>query len=206
MSIPKPPNEKAVYVVDDDEAVRDSLTMLLESAGFAVESFASALDALSRCREQKPACVVTDVRMPGMDGLQFQEKLAENRVDVPVIVMTGHGDVPLAVRAMKAGAADFIEKPFADDTILRSLRTAIAERHQAVDPELTANLVSLTPREREVLDLLVAGHPNKVIAYRLDISPRTVEIHRARVMDKMRARSLPELVRMAIQAGIEPAP
>ncbi|HTO82646.1 MAG TPA: response regulator FixJ [Methylomirabilota bacterium] len=206
MSIPKPPNEKAVYVVDDDEAVRDSLTMLLESAGFSVEAFASALDALSRCREREPACVLTDVRMPGMDGLQFQHKLAEGGIDVPVIVMTGHGDVPLAVRAMKAGAADFIEKPFADDTILSSLQTAIAAGRQAVDPELTANLESLTPREREVLDLLVAGHPNKVIAYRLDISPRTVEIHRARVMDKMRARSLPELVRMAIQAGIEPAP
>jgi two-component system, LuxR family, response regulator FixJ len=203
MPTPTKPGDAVVYVVDDDDAVRDSLTLLLESAGFGVEPFESAHDALSRCHERKPACVLTDVRMPGMDGLQFQEKLAEDRIDVPVIVMTGHGDVPLAVRAMKAGAADFIEKPFADDVILDSLRSAIDNRRQAIDPELIAHLESLTSREREVLGLLVAGHPNKVIAYRLDISPRTVEIHRARVMEKMHARSLPELVRMAIQAGVE---
>jgi two-component system response regulator FixJ len=144
--------------------------------------------------------------MPGMDGIEFQEKLTENGIDSPVIIMTGHGDVRLAVRAMKAGALDFIEKPFNDQLILASIREAIAKsqaRHgpKQVNLELAARLESLTPREREVLNLLVAGDPNKVIAYRLQISPRTVEIHRARVMEKMQAKSLPELVRMAMELG-----
>src|SRR5690606_17497697 len=124
------------------------------------------------------------------------------KLGVPVIVMTGHADVPLAVRAMKAGAADFIEKPFTDDQILASIAAALSVPGGEPDPELAAQVESLTPRERDVLDLLVVGHPNKVIAHRLDISPRTVEIHRAHVMEKMRARSLPELVRLAMRAGI----
>lgn len=195
---------RIIYVVDDDEAVRDSLTLLLESAGHAVEAFEAAGDALASCSARRPSCVITDIRMPEMDGLEFQERLVRNRIEVPVIVITGHADVPLAVRAMKAGAVDFIEKPFSDETILASIEAAMAKAWKDVDPELNARLETLTPREREVLELLVVGHPNKVIAHRLDISPRTVEIHRARVMDKMQSRSLPELVRIAMQAGIMP--
>jgi two-component system response regulator FixJ len=156
-----------------------------------------------------PDCILTDVRMPGMDGIEFQEKLIEQGVRVPVIVMTGHGDVRLAVRAMKAGATEFIEKPFSDDAILASIAEATKRREarqapQPPDPELAARLSNLTARERDVLNLLVAGDPNKVIAYRLQISPRTVEIHRARVMEKMRARSLAELVRMGLELGVLP--
>jgi two-component system response regulator FixJ len=195
-----------VYIVDDDEAVRDSLSILVESAGYEVAAFELAYAALDRCRERRPDCILSDVRMPGMDGIEFQEKLAREGIDAPVVIMTGHGDVRLAVRAMKAGAFDFIEKPFDERTILATIEEAIAKhaaRHspKTVDPELAERLDSLTPREREVLELLVAGDPNKVIAYRLQISPRTVEIHRARVMEKMRAKNLPELVRMAMALG-----
>lgn len=198
------PADRLVFVVDDDEAVRDSLELLLEAAGHSVKVFEAALDALDACRARPPACIVTDVRMPEMDGLEFQEKLAATGVHVPVIVMTGHADVPLAVRAMKAGAVDFIEKPFGDETILASIEGALKRRSRVADSGLVERLESLTPREREVLELLVIGHPNKVIAHRLDISPRTVEIHRAHVMEKMKAKSLPELVRTAMQAGITP--
>lgn len=196
--------DKLIYVVDDDDAVRDSLSLLLESAGHQVEAFEAAAAALDSCRSRPPACVITDIRMPEMDGLEFQQKLTDARIDVPVIVITGHADVPLAVRAMKAGAVDFIEKPFPDDAILASIESAVKQRRRAADPDLLDRLQSLTPREREVLDLLVIGHPNKVIAYRLDISPRTVEIHRAHVMEKMKAKSLPELVRTSMQAGVAP--
>lgn len=199
------PADRLVFIVDDDEAVRDSLQLLLESAGHVVHAFEAARDALESCRGRLPACIVTDVRMPEMDGLEFQEKLAAGGFHIPVIVMTGHADVPLAVRAMKAGAVDFIEKPFGDDTILASIEGALKRKPQATtDPALVERLDSLTPREREVLELLVIGHPNKVIAHRLDISPRTVEIHRAHVMEKMKAKSLPELVRTAMQAGVTP--
>jgi two-component system response regulator FixJ len=199
-----------IYVVDDDDGVRDSLSILIESAGFATASFETAAAALDRCRTRRPDCIVTDVRMPGMDGIEFQEKLAENGIDVPVIVITGHADVPLAVRAMKAGASDFVEKPFSDDSILAGIAQAIEKgRARAAkkppNADLRGRLESLTAREREVLDLLVVGDPNKVIAYRLDISPRTVEIHRARVMEKMRAKSLPDLVRMAMELGVLPS-
>lgn len=196
--------DRLIYVVDDDEAVRDSLALLLESANHLVEVFEAAADALNACQARLPSCIITDVRMPEMDGLEFQEKLALKRIDVPVIVMTGHADVPLAVRAMKAGAVDFIEKPFSDDAILASIDTAMARSARMVDPALMARIESLTPREREVLELLIVGHPNKVIAHRLDISPRTVEIHRAHVMEKMQAKSLPELVRITMQAGVTP--
>jgi two-component system, LuxR family, response regulator FixJ len=196
--------DKLIYVVDDDEAVRDSLALLLESANHLVEVFEAAADALNACQARLPSCIITDVRMPEMDGLEFQEKLALKRIDVPVIVMTGHADVPLAVRAMKAGAVDFIEKPFSDDAILASIDTAMARSARMVDPALMARIESLTPREREVLELLIVGHPNKVIAHRLDISPRTVEIHRAHVMEKTQAKSLPELVRITMQAGVTP--
>lgn len=198
------PADKLVFIVDDDEAVRDSLELLLESAGHAVKAFEAAADALESCRARPPSCIVTDVRMPEMDGLEFQERLTAAGIEVPVIVMTGHADVPLAVRAMKAGAVDFIEKPFSDDAMMAALESAMKRRARAIDPGLAERLDSLTPREREVLELLVIGHPNKVIAHRLDISPRTVEIHRAHVMEKMKAKSLPELVRSAMQAGVTP--
>jgi two-component system, LuxR family, response regulator FixJ len=197
-----------VYVVDDDDAVRDSLALLLESAGLRVEAFAGAADALARCRQERPACVVTDVRMPGIDGLELQRRLAEFHAQLPVIVITGHGDVPLAVQAMKAGAVDFIEKPFSDDVILASIEAAVAHARRgagsgAIVGEFGDRLARLTPRERDVFHQLIVGHPNKVIAYNLSISARTVEIHRARVMEKMEVRSLPELVRLAIEAGVE---
>jgi len=196
-----------IFVVDDDEAVRDSLALLLEAAGLKVEAFAGGPDVLARCRETRPACVITDVRMPGMHGLELQQKLSKLHSDVPVIVITGHGDVPLAVKAMKAGAVDFIEKPFTDDVILASIEAATRSRQiRRTDPAndvVGPRIARLTPRELEVFQKLILGHPNKVIAYRLSISARTVEIHRARVMEKMEARSLPELVRMAIEGGVE---
>jgi two-component system response regulator FixJ len=198
------PADRLVFIVDDDEAVRDSLELLLEAAGHSVQAFEAAADALDACRARPPACIVTDVRMPEMDGLEFQEQLTVAGIQVPVIVMTGHADVPLAVRAMKAGAVDFIEKPFGDEVILASIEGALKRKPRVTDATLLERLESLTPREREVLELLVVGHPNKVIAHRLDISPRTVEIHRAHVMEKMKARSLPELVRTAMQAGVAP--
>ncbi len=196
-----------LYILDDDPAVRDSLAILVESAGYETETFELAWGALDRCRARRPDCIVSDIRMPGMDGIEFQEKLTENGIDSPVIFMTGHGDVRLAVRAMKAGALDFLEKPFDDTAILASIAAAV-EKHahrlspRPIDSELAARLDSLTAREREVLDLLVSGDPNKVIAYRLGISPRTVEIHRARVMEKMKAKSLPGLVRLAMELAV----
>lgn len=195
-----------VYVVDDDDAVRDSLAVLLESAGLTVEAFPGAQPVLDRCGTMVPDCIVTDVRMPGMDGMQLFAALVKANIEVPVVIMTGHGEVPLAVAAMKAGVADFVEKPFADEAILGSISGAI-RKHQdrlklrPASAELQARLDSLTAREREVFDLLIAGDANKVIAHALDISIRTVEIHRARVMEKMRAKSLPELVRMAMELG-----
>jgi two-component system response regulator FixJ len=191
-----------VHVVDDDDAVRDSLAVMLESAGFAVRTYGSAT-ALLAATMGTIGCVVTDVRMPEMDGLELQRRLAETGPPLPVIVMTGHGDVPIAVEAMRAGAADFLEKPFDDEQLLASVRRAIAASERARDEteaaaDIAARLTSLTPKEREVLDKLVQGLPNKTIAYDLGSSPRTVEVHRARVMEKMGARSLPELVRMTI--------
>ena len=199
-----------VHVVDDDEAVRDSLTLLLESADFGVRTYASAT-ALLASPPTGTGCVLTDVRMPEMDGLELQKRLAATGARLPVIVMTGHGDVPVAVAAMKAGAADFLEKPFDDTQLLTAVRNAIAasERTQGEDAataDISIRLGSLTPKEQEVLDKLVEGLPNKTIAYDLGSSPRTVEVHRARVMEKMGARSLPELVRMviAVRGGAVP--
>jgi two-component system response regulator FixJ len=208
MASPTMKIEGPVYVVDDDDAVRDSLALLLEAAGLRVEAFAGAAAALLRCRDQRPGCVVTDVRMPDIDGLELQRRLAQLHAQLPVIVITGHGDVPLAVQAMKAGAADFIEKPFSDDVILASIEAAVARGRRGAGPSAIAgkfgdHLARLTPRERDVFHQLIVGHPNKVIAYNLGISARTVEIHRARVMEKMEVRSLPALVRLAIEAGVE---
>jgi len=195
-----------VYVIDDDEAVRDSLTLLLESAGFKVRTHPAAtafLDDLSK--QNAPSCVLTDVRMPEMGGLELQRRLTELGSRLPVIVMTGHGDVPIAVEALKAGATDFLEKPFDDSQLLAAISSALAvsqrsQEEAAAIVGIREKLATLTPREREVLEKLVEGLPNKTIAYDLGSSPRTVEVHRARVMEKMGARSLPELVRMTIAA------
>jgi len=203
------PADRYVYIVDDDEAVRDSLSVLLEAIGHRVRTFGLARDFLDAAPELPMGCLIADIRMPGMDGLELQRALNEQTLQFPMIVITGHGDVPLAVRAMKAGALDFIEKPFATPTILASVEAALSRIESAGqrDPATQAALAKLellSPREREVLEGLLTGLPNKTIAYDLAISPRTVEIHRARVMDKMGARSLSELIRLALAAGLQP--
>lgn len=196
-------DDQTVFVIDDDGAVRDSVQMLLESAGYRAEIFESALVFLDKHVPGASGCVLADVRMPDMSGLELQAVVNERRLGLPVIIMTGHADVPMAVRAMKAGAVDFIEKPFSDNTILDSIKRALEATGRGVAAaEAEARIQTLTPREREVLERLVAGSPNKVVAYELDISPRTVEIHRARVMEKMQASSLPHLVRLALAAGV----
>jgi two-component system, LuxR family, response regulator FixJ len=200
-----------IFIVDDDDAVRDSLELLLRSSGFAsVVAYASARHFLAEAAPMPGECLLLDVRMPDMDGLELQEELNRRGIRLPVIIMTGHGDVPIAVRAMKAGAMDFIEKPFSDELLVDCVRRARrqaeeARREGAEADDVRRRLQILTPRERDVLQGMIAGHPNKLIAHALGISPRTVEIHRARVMDKMAARSLSALVRMALAAGIEPA-
>jgi two-component system, LuxR family, response regulator FixJ len=202
--------ESVVYVIDDDEAVRESLAFLLASARLPVQTFGSALEFLGQLPDLAPGCVVTDVRMPEMDGLQLLQQLRTRDVALPVIVITGHGDVPMAVEAMKIGAADFLEKPFDDDALLASVRAAL-NRHEkdaqreAEKREILDRVASLSARERQVLDALIAGHANKVIAFDLGISPRTVEIYRANVMTKMQANSLSGLVRMAMLAGVSDA-
>ena len=203
------PADRYVYIVDDDEAVRDSLSILLEAIGHRVRTFGLAKEFLDAAPALPAGCLIADIRMPGMDGLELQHSLNEKALHFPMIVITGHGDVPLAVRAMKAGALDFIEKPFAAPTILASVATALSriESTEQRDPAAQAALAKLellSPREREVLEGLLAGLPNKTIAYDLAISPRTVEIHRARVMDKTGARSLSELIRLALAAGLQP--
>lgn len=195
-----------VYVVDDDYDVRESLSMLLRSMGLRAAAFASAGEFLGAAGADPEGCLVADVRMPGMSGLELQEELARRGVLLPVIVITGHADVPMAVTAMKGGAVDFLEKPFSDQTLLDRVHGALrldAERRtrRATAGDLGARLARLTPRERQVLERVVAGKPNKVIARELGLSTRTVEIHRARVMEKMQARSLADLVRLAGDAG-----
>ncbi|HQT75807.1 MAG TPA: response regulator FixJ [Rhodopila sp.] len=190
-----------VHLIDDDEGVRQAVAFLLATSGFAVRVYDSANAFLTALPTVQSGCIVTDVRMPGMDGLALQRELKLLGVMLPVIVVTGHADVPLAVEAMKAGAIDFIEKPFNDESLLSAIRTAI-DRHAADARRveevaaIRTRLDSLSPREREVLDGLVAGLPNKTIAYDLNISARTVEVHRANVMARMGAHSLADLVRM----------
>jgi two-component system response regulator FixJ len=194
-----------VHVIDDDEAVRESLGLLLESAGLSVRTYASATAFLAALPKLDVGCVLTDVQMPGLNGLELQRRLTQLGIRLPVIVMTGHGDVPIAVEALKAGAADFLEKPFDDAQLLAVVSSALAASEQTHDKaiamaRIAERLASLTPREREVLGHIVAGQPNKTIAYDLGASPRTIEVHRAHVMEKMGARSLSELVRIAIAA------
>jgi two-component system, LuxR family, response regulator FixJ len=195
-----------VQIIDDDDALRDSLTFLLSSAGIEATSYDSAAAFLNDPQRTMSGCIITDVRMPGMSGIDLLRKLKSDGVTVPVIVMTGHGDVPLAVEAMKLGAFDFVEKPFDDDALLASVRGALGvqEKHARVESqrqEIENRLAQLSTRERQMLDGLVAGQANKVIAFELGISPRTVEIYRANVMTKMQANSLSDLVRMALVSG-----
>jgi len=195
-----------IHVIDDDEAMRDSLLFLLSSAGLSARGHESATAFLKALGDNVRGCVITDVRMPGMQGVDLVRHLRRANKAVPVIVITGHGDVPLAVEAMKAGAFDFFEKPFDDELLLERVRQALDQREASAEREAGRTAVldavaSLTPREEEVLDGLVAGKPNKTIAYDLGISPRTVEIYRANVMTKLGAASLSQLVRMAIMAG-----
>ena len=195
-----------VHVIDDDTDVRQSLAFLLSTAGFAVRVHESASAFLQILSEVQEGCIVTDVRMPGVDGIELQRRLAADGVKLPVIVMTGHGDIALAVDAMKAGAIDFIEKPFDDDVLIAAIKTALArragdrERH-ARAAEVRDRMKLLSERERQVMEGLIAGKPNKIIAYELGISARTIEIYRANVMTKMQADSLSALVRMALFEG-----
>jgi two-component system response regulator FixJ len=198
---------RTVHVIDDDEAIRASLAFLLDTVELEARTYDSAEAFLAAAPGLAPGCVVTDMRMPGMSGLDLVRRLRERAVEIPVIVITGHADVPLAVEAMKAGVADFIEKPFDDEVLLAAIRQALArgedaEEREARQAAVRERLESLSARERQVLDALVAGRANKVIAYDLGISPRTVEVYRANVMTKMQAASLSELVRMVLTAGV----
>ncbi|MGA2636678.1 response regulator FixJ [Methylocella sp.] len=195
-------HDAVVHLIEDDEGVRQGLAFLLTASGFAVRVYESAVAFLEALPSVQPGCIVTDVRMPGIDGLELQRQLNDRQIGLPVIVMTGHGDVPLAVEAMKAGAVDFLEKPFNDEVLLSAIRTAV-DRH-ARDARrndeaaaVAGKLACLSARERDVLDGLFAGRPNKTIAYDLKISVRTVEVHRAHLMAKMGASNLSELLRMA---------
>lgn len=199
-----------VYVVDDDVMVRHLLSQVLSGAGFAARSFGSAQDFLDAAPTLAPGCLVADVRMPGMDGLELLQILGEREMSFPAVVITAHTNVPTAVRAVKAGAVDFVEKPFSGEAILDCIARAQDRLQQrqaeiALSEAAHARLALLTQRERQVLECLVAGHPNEVIAYDLELSPRTVEHHRARIMTKMRVSSLSELVRLALAAGIKAA-
>jgi len=198
-----------VYVIDDDPAMRDSLDFLLGSAGFIVRLFDSAAVFLNALPELAFGAVVTDIRMPDIDGIELLRRLnsSPDARKLPVIVMTGHGDVPLAVEAMKLGALDFLEKPFEDERLIGTIETALSQNEsgattEAVAADMSARVASLTQRERQVMQGLVGGQSNKVIAREYDISPRTVEVYRANVMTKMQAGSLSELVRFAIRAGV----
>ncbi len=202
------PSEKGiVHVIDDDEALRDSLAFLLRTADIEVRTYASAVAFLDAVPDARASCVITDVRMPGMSGIDLLRRLQELKIGMPVIVITGHGDVPLAVEAMKIGALDFLEKPFDDDVLLTSVRSALSRqdgktKRHTERAEIESKLAALSNRERDVLGGLVAGRANKQIAYDLGISPRTVEIYRANLMNKMQAGSLSDLVRMALVVGI----
>jgi two-component system response regulator FixJ len=199
-----------VHVVDDEEPVRRSLAMLLESAGYEAQTYSGAGPLLAACgvagKGLAPGCMVLDVRMPGMDGLALMEELSKRGVVMAVVIVTGHADVPLAVRAMRAGALDFLEKPYTEERLLEAVDKALAADTQASQrraemARAASQVATLSPREREVLQALVDGKANKVIAHDLGISPRTVEVHRANLMDKLAARSLPELVRIGLAAG-----
>ncbi|MGJ4951629.1 response regulator FixJ [Bradyrhizobium sp. HKCCYLS20291] len=195
-----------VYVIDDDEAMRDSLNFLLDSSGFDVTLFDNAQAFLDRLPTLAFGCVVSDVRMPGIDGIELLKRMKAIGSSFPILVMTGHGDVPLAVEAMKLGAVDFLEKPFEDERLVAMIELAIrqaepAAKNESATQDILGRIASLSPRERQVMDGLMAGLSNKLIAREYDISPRTIEVYRANVMTKMGANSLSELVRLAMRAG-----
>ena len=198
--------QATVFVVDDDQAMRSSLKWLIESVGLKVESYGSADEFLHGYYPGRAGCLLLDVRMPGMSGLELQEYLINHEIQIPVVIITGHGDVPMAVRSMKSGAVDFIEKPFNDEMLLDAIRNALSldDRRRELrseQAEIAARLAQLTPREHEVMEMVTDGRSNKEIANVLGVSAKTVEAHRARVMEKMQAGSLAELVRMAINAS-----
>ena len=200
-------NDYTVHVVDDEEAVRKSLAFLLTMSGFTVRVHESATGFLLVAPTIRNGCLITDLRMPDMSGVELLRRLKSADLRIPSIVITGHGDVPMAVEAMKAGALDFIEKPFGDDLLIEAIKRAAAQLTETVDGSFDTSLIQsrladLTDRERQVLSGVVAGHANKTIAYDLNISPRTIEVHRANVMAKMKAKSLPELVRMALSINL----
>lgn len=199
--------ETTVFVVDDDEAVRRSLRWLIESVGLKVETFASAKEFLANYRPGRPGCLVLDVRMPEMSGLDLQEKLLSANIRIPIIFLTGHGDVPMAVRAMKSGATDFIGKPFNDQLLLDRIQRAIKQDvewrgEQSQRAEIELRWAKLTPREREVMEMVVAGKSNKAIAAQLGVSSKTIEAHRAKFMEKMQADSLPDLMRITLKHDV----
>jgi len=199
-------SDAVVYVIDDDDAARESLEFLLRSANFSVNAYASGTAFLQALPRMTYGCIITDVRMPGLSGIELLRHLKDYDFKLPVIVITGHGEVPIAVEAMKLGAVDFFEKPFDGDKMIAAVQSALSSSRKNADRdaerrEVQDRLATLTPRERDVLKGLVAGNPNKVIAFDLGISPRTVEIYRANVMTKMKSGSLSELVRMALHAG-----
>ena len=201
------PHKGKVYVIDDDAAMRDSLNFLLESADFSVMLFETAQNFLDALPGLAFGCVVSDVRMPGIDGIELLKRMKAGHSAFPVLIMTGHGDIPLAVEAMKLGAVDFLEKPFEDDRLIGMIDAAIRQaepsaRNEAVTHDIAARVATLSPRERQVMDGLIAGLSNKLIARDYDISPRTIEVYRANVMTKMQANSLSELVRLAMRAGL----
>jgi two-component system response regulator FixJ len=198
---------RKVHVIDDDAAMRDSLNFLLDSAGFEVTLFETAQQFLDALPALAFGCVISDVRMPGIDGIELLKRLRTLNSGFPIVVMTGHGDVPLAVEAMKLGAMDFLEKPFEDERLIAMIEAALrvaepAAKSDAVAQDIAARVASLSPRERQVMDGLVAGLSNKLIAREYDISPRTIEVYRANVMTKMQAGSLSELVRLAMRTGL----
>jgi two-component system, LuxR family, response regulator FixJ len=201
--------DRTVHVVDDDPAVRRSLERLLDAAGFHVVSYQSPAAFLNAASGLSAGCVLLDIRMPGVDGLEVQARLNRLRVNLPVIVMTGHGDVPSAVRAMKAGAVDFLEKPFDDETLLNAIGGAFAKASRLIGGDREAvraaqRIATLSPREREVLDALLAGRQNKVIAFDLNISVRTVEVHRARMMERLGTKQFADAIRLAVMAKLAP--
>lgn len=200
-------SNRTIHLVDDDEAIRRSASFMLRTSGYIVKTYASGVELLARAKDIAPGCILLDIRMPDMDGLEVQRTLKERGVLLPVIIITGHGDVGLAVQAMKAGAVDFIEKPFEKPVLIGAIDEGFARidqagrRHARAD-EARVRLEALTPREHDVLQGLVGGHPNKTIAYDLGISPRTVEIHRANLMGKLGVPSLSEALRIAFAAGL----
>ena len=204
-------SDRIIHLVDDDEAVRRSAGFMLKTSGYKVITYVSGVDLLANVKDMAPGCVLLDVRMPEMDGLQVQKALQEHGIGFPVIVMTGHGDVGVAVEAMKTGAVDFIEKPFEKAVLLSAIEEGFSRlehsgRSRARAEEAKVRLQALTRREHDVLEGLVRGHPNKTIAYDLEISPRTVEIHRANLMNKLGVASLSEALRIAFAAGLDEQP